>query len=88
MCIRDRYDVRLVVEDDNGGTSELSFQVQINGDVESSSISSKTLILSGTGFIFLVLTIGLFAYTSRKKSRQTIVPKWVLNSDLPDDKPS
>ena len=82
------YDVRLVVEDDNGETSELSFQVQINGDAESSAISSRTLILSGTAFIFFVLIIGLFAYSSRKKSRQTVVPKWVSNSDLSDDKSS
>ena len=82
------YDVRLVVEDDDGETSELSFQVQINGDAESSAISSKTLILSGAGFIFLIFTIGVFAYTSRKRSRQTIVPKWVSNSDFSEKKSS
>ena len=82
------YDVVLIVADDDGETSELSFQVQINSDVESSAISSKTLFLSGTLFTFVLLVIGLLAYSSRKKSRQTVVPKWVSSGDLSDDKPS
>ena len=82
------YDVVLIVADDNGETSELTFQVQINDDVDSSEVSSKTLFVSGTLFIFVLLTIGLLVSSARKKSRQTVVPKWVSSGDLSDDKAS
>ncbi len=81
------YDIVLVVEDDNGATSELSFQVKINSIGESSAISSETLFLTGFGLILLILAFALLAFSSRRKSRKTIVPKWVSSNDTSDDKP-
>lgn len=81
------YDIVLVVEDDNGATSELSFQVTIDSIADSSSLSSMTLILSGSGFIVLILAAVFLVFSSRNKSRRTVVPKWVSSNDSSDDKP-
>ncbi len=79
------YDVLLVVEDNDGVESELSFEVKINEDVDSSTISSKTLLFSGSALLVFILILSMFVISNRKRSRQTVVPKWVSNSDLSDD---
>ena len=81
------YDILLVVEDDNGATSELAFQVMINSIDDSSTISSETRLLLQSGILLFLAIFGFIAFSSRKKPRKTVVPKWVSGNDSSDDKP-
>lgn len=79
------YDIVLVVEDDNGESSELSFQVKITDAAEPSTINSMTLLLSAFVLIAIILITLLFVNSSRKQSRETTVPKWIAGNDATGD---
>ena len=79
------YDVLLVVQDDDGLESELVFEVKISEDSDTSTIRSSTLLLSGSVSIALLLIFGIFVISKRKKSRQTVVPKWNSKNGFSDE---
>ena len=70
------YDIRLVVEDDNGELSQIEFQLQIEEmDTENpTSILNSWILYS---LIFSLLLGGSVAYYALNgKNQQTSVPKW------------
>ena len=79
------YEILLVVEDDNGATSEVSFQVKISESIESDTLSSQLIFASISILLFLSLAVGYLVASSRKQSNQTSVPKWISNDSSLDD---
>ena len=78
------YDVRLVVQDNDGASSEVSFQVHISDEITSNALSSQTLLFSGTVIFLAILLLGVFINSSRKHANQTNVPKWVSKESSKD----
>jgi hypothetical protein len=70
------YDVRLVIEDDNGAFSELEFQLNIEDTsiAHSHTINRQLIVLSFV--ISLFIGGSLCIYIARGKGQQTSVPKW------------
>ena len=70
------YDIRLVVEDDNGAVSQIKFQLlieELDSDHSPSVLNSWILF----SLIFSLLLGGSVAYYAlRGKNQQTSVPKW------------
>jgi hypothetical protein len=78
------YDVRLVVQDNDGASSEISFQVHISDVATSNTMSTQALMLSGSVVIIAIILIGFLVNTSRKHANQTVVPKWVAKESAKD----
>ena len=72
------YDVRLLVEDNDGATSEVSFKVHISEVSESDTFNAKTMFFSVSILVLIVLVIGFLISSSRRYSNQTTVPKWIV----------
>ena len=78
------YDLRLIVEDNDGATSEVNFEVLISGAASSDSSNAQTLFVSVSVLIVLVASVGFLLRSSRRHANQTTVPKWIVN-DSPND---
>jgi hypothetical protein len=78
------YDVRLVVQDNDGASTEVSFQIHISDDITSNALSSQTLLFSGSVIFLAILLLGVFINSSRKHAHQTKVPKWVSKESSKD----
>jgi len=77
------YNLRLIVEDNDGATSEVTFDVLISEAAASDSSNAQTLFISVSVLIVLVAAVGFFR-SSRRHANQTTVPKWIV-SDSPND---
>ncbi|MGY8727594.1 MAG: PKD domain-containing protein [Candidatus Poseidoniales archaeon] len=73
------YDVRLVVEDNDGASSEVSFKVHISETVSPDTFNAKAMLLSVSIIVLIVFVIGFIISSSRRNSNQTTVPKWIVN---------
>ncbi|MFQ3316739.1 MAG: hypothetical protein ACI8T6_000153, partial [Candidatus Poseidoniaceae archaeon] len=73
------YDVRLVVEDNDGASSEVSFKVHISETVSPDTFNAKAMFLSVSIIVLIVFVIGFIISSSRRNSNQTTVPKWIVN---------
>jgi len=72
------YDVRLVIEDNDGATSEVSFKVQISETEPPQTFNAKTMFLSVSILVVLVFVAGFLFNSSKRHLNQTTVPKWVV----------
>jgi len=73
------YDVRLVVEDNDGATSEVSFKVHISETVSLDTFNAKAMFLSVSIIVLIVFVVGIIISSSRRNLNQTTVPKWIVN---------
>lgn len=78
------YVLRLIVEDNDGATSEVNFEVLISGAASSDSSNAQTLFISVSVLIVLVASVGFLLRSTRRHANQTTVPKWIVN-DSPND---
>ena len=73
------YELRLVVEDNDGAKSEVSFEVLISKAIPTENSNANTMFISVTVIVLLLLISGFLVRTSRRHSGQTTVPKWTVN---------
>ena len=74
------YDVRLVVEDDNGASSEIQFSLSIEDSTSSTLKQPSMAFLAATVLISVVLGGSLVLVLTRKTASDTSVPKWQKKS--------
>ena len=74
------YDVRLVVEDDNGASSEIQFSLSIEDSTSSTLKQPSMAFLAATVLISVVLGGSLVLVLTRKTASVTTVPKWQKKS--------
>ena len=83
------YEVRLVVEDDNGASSETQFSLSIEDSSSSDLKQPSMAFLAAAVLVSVVLGGSLVLVLSRKTASDTSVPKWqkkTTDSDLnPED---
>ena len=70
------YDLRLVVEDNDGAKSELSFEVLISEAASTESSNANTMFVSVFILLVFLFIAGYLVRTSRRRTNQTTVPKW------------
>ena len=78
------YNFRLIVEDNDGATSEVTFEVLISEAASSDLLNAQTLFISVSVLIVLVAAAAFLLRSSRRHANQTTVPKWIV-SDSPND---
>tara|TARA_B110001452_G_C15233269_1_gene427056 strand:- start:1365 stop:2900 length:1536 start_codon:yes stop_codon:yes gene_type:complete len=71
------YNLRLIVEDNDGATNEISFEVLISEAVTPESSNPFAVFISLSMFILLMICLVFFIRSSRRYANQTTVPKWV-----------
>ena len=72
-----RYNLRLIVEDNDGASNEISFEVLISEAVTPKSSNPLAVFLSLSMFILLIIGLGFVIRSSRRYANQTTVPKWI-----------
>ena len=80
------YDVRLVIEDDNGAISEFEFQLNIEDTSIADSENVNRVLIVVSFVISLFIGGSLSIYIARGKSKQTSVPKWTKNPQNKSEK--
>ena len=70
------YEVRLVVEDDNGASSETQFSLSIEDSSSSDLKQPSMAFLAAAVLVSVVLGGSLVLVLSRKTASDTSVPKW------------
>ena len=76
------YELRLVIEDDDGAQSEVSFDVLISEARTSEDSNVDSMIVSVSIIILLLFITGFLVRTSRRHTGQTTVPKWNANQSF------
>ena len=71
------YNLRLVVEDNDGAKSEVSFEVLISEAATTETSNTQAMFITAF-IILLVVVLGFYIRSSRRHANQTTVPKWIV----------
>ena len=77
------YELRLVVEDNDGAKSEVSFEVLISEAISAENSNVNTMFVSVSILVLILLITGFLVRTSRRQMNQTTVPKWTGKDSTP-----
>ena len=78
------YEFRLVVEDNDGAKSEVSFEVFISKAVSAENSNINTMFVSVSILVLILLIAGFLVRSSRRHMNQTSVPKWTEKDSTPN----